>query len=63
MPKLKSHSGAAKRFSKRGNGQIKFKQASTRHLLTKKSTKRKRQLKSIGIVCLADKSKVIKLLN
>ena len=43
--KLKSHRGAAKRFRKRANG-IKFRRANRSHILTKKATKRKRQLRS-----------------
>ncbi len=42
--KIKSHSGAAKRFKKTGNG-FKHRQAHRSHILTKKSTKRKRQLR------------------
>ena len=45
MPKLKSKSGAAKRFKARGNGKFKRAQANLRHILTKKSTKRKRHLR------------------
>ncbi|HVE44875.1 MAG TPA: 50S ribosomal protein L35 [Gammaproteobacteria bacterium] len=45
MPKLKSNRGAAKRFRATKNG-FKCKSAKTRHILTKKSTKRKRQLRA-----------------
>jgi len=41
MPKMKSHSGAAKRFKKTGSGRFKSKQSHLRHILTKKSSKRK----------------------
>jgi len=44
MPKMKSHSGAAKRFSRNAAGGYKRKQSHLRHILTKKSSKRKRQL-------------------
>ena len=44
MPKLKTHSGAAKRFKKTGTGKIKRGHAFKRHILTSKGTKRKRQL-------------------
>ncbi len=44
MPKLKTHSGAAKRFSKTGTGKIKRGQTKTRHILTSKSPKIKRKL-------------------
>jgi large subunit ribosomal protein L35 len=46
MPKMKSNSGAAKRFRVTGKGQIKRGQSHRRHILTKKSTKRKRHLRS-----------------
>jgi large subunit ribosomal protein L35 len=45
MPKLKSHSGAAKRFKKTASGAIKRGSANRNHILTKKSTKRKRHLR------------------
>ena len=46
MPKIKTNRGAAKRFSKTGSGAIKRGQSHRRHILTKKSTKRKRQLRA-----------------
>jgi large subunit ribosomal protein L35 len=45
MPKMKSKRGAAKRFRVRGSGSIKRAGAYKRHILTKKSTKRKRQMR------------------
>ena len=45
MPKMKSKRGAAKRFKVRGSGSIKRAGAYKRHILTKKSTKRKRHLR------------------
>jgi large subunit ribosomal protein L35 len=45
MPKMKSKRGAAKRFTVRSGGSIKRSQAFMRHILTKKSTKRKRHLR------------------
>ncbi|MGM0588968.1 MAG: 50S ribosomal protein L35 [Bacteroidota bacterium] len=45
MPKMKSNSGAKKRFKKTGTGKIKRKKAYKSHILTKKSNKRKRQLR------------------
>ena len=45
MPKMKTKSGAKKRFRVRGSGSIKRAQAFKRHILTKKSTKSKRQLR------------------
>jgi large subunit ribosomal protein L35 len=44
MPKMKSNRGAAKRFRPKGNGGFKRGQSHLRHILTKKSSKRKRQL-------------------
>jgi large subunit ribosomal protein L35 len=50
MPKMKTKSGAKKRFRVRGSGSIKRSQAFKRHILTKKSTKNKRQLRgSTGV--------------
>lgn len=46
MPKLKTNRGAAKRFKKTGTGKIKAKRAFARHILTKKSAKRKRALRT-----------------
>ena len=45
MPKMKSNSGAAKRFSRTASGKFKRGQSHRSHILTKKSTKRKRQLR------------------
>ena len=45
MPKMKTKSGAAKRFRVRGSGSIKRYQAGKRHILTKRTTKNKRQLR------------------
>mgnify|MGYP006291642313 CR=1 FL=1 len=44
MPKMKSHSGAQKRFKKTGSGKYKRKKAGKRHILTKKKRRRKRKL-------------------
>ena len=61
MPKMKTNPGAKKRFSLTGTGKIKRKHAFKSHILTKKSTKRKRNLTYFGQVDKADK-KNIKLL-
>ncbi|MBC8208853.1 MAG: 50S ribosomal protein L35 [Desulfobulbaceae bacterium] len=50
MPKMKTNRGAAKRFKKTGTGKIKRSKAFTSHILTKKSTKRKRNLRQSGLV-------------
>ncbi len=44
MPKLKTHKGAQKRFRKTASGKIKRGKSHARHIMTKKSTKRKRNL-------------------
>ncbi|HNR42656.1 MAG TPA: 50S ribosomal protein L35 [Bacteroidales bacterium] len=61
MPKMKTNSGAKKRFTLTGTGKIKRKHAFKNHILTKKSTKRKRNLRYFGTVDKAD-MKNIKLL-
>ncbi len=53
MPKMKTNRGAAKRFTKTAGG-FKRNQAHRRHILTKKSTKRKRQLRSPNMLHAAD---------
>ena len=45
MPKMKTKSGAAKRFKVRGSGSVKRSMAGKRHILTKRTTKSKRQLR------------------
>ena len=50
MPKMKTKSGAKKRFRVRGSGSIKRSQAFKRHILTKKSTKNKRQLRGVAAI-------------
>jgi large subunit ribosomal protein L35 len=50
MPKMKTKSGAAKRFKVRGSGSVKRSQAFKRHILTKKTTKNKRQLRGTAAV-------------
>ena len=50
MPKIKTNRGAAKRFRKTGNGGFKRGQSHRRHILTKKSTKRKRHLRDDAVV-------------
>ena len=54
MPKMKTKSGAAKRFKVRAGGGIKRSQAFKRHILTKKTTKSKRQLRGMTDVHPAD---------
>ena len=58
MPKMKTKSGAKKRFRVRGSGSIKRSQAFKRHILTKKTTKSKRQLRGMTAVHDSDKAQV-----
>ncbi|WP_428243713.1 50S ribosomal protein L35 [Gynuella sp.] len=61
MPKMKSNSGAAKRFKRTANG-FKHKQSFRSHILTKKSTKRKRQLRGMQQVAAADQPLIERML-
>ncbi len=62
MPKLKTHSGAAKRFKKTGTGKIKRGHACKRHILTSKGTKRKRQLDTDVMLDKADVPKIKRMI-
>jgi large subunit ribosomal protein L35 len=62
MPKLKTHTGAAKRFSKTGSGKIKRHQTKMRHILTSKLPKTKRKLGKSLIVSDADHDKVARMI-
>lgn len=50
MPKMKTKKSAAKRYSLTGSGKVKYKKMNLRHILTKRSPKRKRQLRASGIM-------------
>ncbi len=63
MPKMKTNPGAKKRFKLTGTGKIKRKHAFKSHILTKKSTKRKRNLTYSGLVDKADENNIKRLLN
>jgi large subunit ribosomal protein L35 len=63
MPKVKTNSGAKKRFVLTGTGKIKRKQAFKRHILTKKTTKQKRRLTSFSLVDKRDERNVQLLLG
>ncbi|OKY74407.1 MAG: 50S ribosomal protein L35 [Desulfobulbaceae bacterium DB1] len=54
MPKMKTNRGAAKRFKMSGSGKVIRSKAYTSHILTKKSTKRKRNLRKAGVVDASD---------
>ncbi len=58
MPKLKTHSGAAKRFKKTGTGKVKRGHAFIRHILTSKTTKKKRKLDQSAVLDKADERKI-----
>lgn len=58
MPKLKTNRGAAKRFKISGKGRIKRTQANRRHILTKKTTKRKRHLRGTAAVATGDQKAI-----
>lgn len=62
MPKMKSHRGAAKRFKVTGSGKIKRKKAFKSHILTKKNSKTKRQLRQDTLVHKSDVSRVNRLI-
>ena len=62
MPKMKTKSGAKKRFKVSGSGRIKRGAAFRRHILTKKSTKRKRQLRGVNSVHGSDSQSVHNML-
>ncbi|MFI3266069.1 MAG: 50S ribosomal protein L35 [Rikenellaceae bacterium] len=62
MPKMKSNSGAKKRFTLTGSGKIKRKHAFKSHILTKKTTKQKRNLTYSGLVSEVDSANVKLLL-
>lgn len=62
MPKLKTNRGAAKRFKRTATGKFKRSQSHLRHILTKKSTKRKRNLRAASLVHPADHAAIKQLL-
>ncbi len=63
MPKVKTNSSAKKRFKVTGTGEITFQKAFKRHILTKKSTKRKRAMRQRGVVQSPNKDFVMRLLG
>ena len=63
MPKMKSNSGSKKRFTLTGTGKIKRKHAFKSHILTKKTTKQKRNLTHMGLVDKTDLKNVKILLG
>jgi large subunit ribosomal protein L35 len=63
MPKMKTMSGAKKRFSLTGTGKVKRKHAFKSHILTKKTTKAKRALSKAGLVDSTDMPRVKAMLT
>lgn len=61
MPKIKTNRSAAKRFKKTGRGKIKRNRPFKGHILTKKTSKRKRQLRKSALVHSTDVKRVKKL--
>lgn len=62
MPKMKTRKSAAKRYTVTGSGKVRYKKQGLRHILTKKSAKRKRNLRHSGILSDVEAKKVKTLL-
>lgn len=62
MPKIKTHRGAAKRFSLTGSGRVKRSKAYASHILTSKTTKRKRNLRKSAILDKSDEREIKRLI-
>lgn len=62
MAKMKTHRGAAKRFKRTGSGKFMLNRANRRHLLAKKSSDRKRRLRSAVVVDKTDHDRVKRML-
>ena len=62
MPKMKTHKGAKKRFSVTGTGKVRRLKAFKSHILTKKTSKRKRRLRQEGVIATRGEEKNIKRL-
>jgi large subunit ribosomal protein L35 len=62
MPKMKTHRGAAKRFKRTGSGKISRMKSGKRHILTKKSMKRKRHLRKETLIAGADQKRMEQML-
>jgi len=63
MPKMKSHSGASKRFKKTGSGKLRRNKANRNHMLEKKSSKRKARFLGDADVAKADAPNIEKMLG
>jgi large subunit ribosomal protein L35 len=62
MPKMKTNRAAAKRLKRTGTGKLRRRRANKSHILTKKSTKRKRRLRQATLVSRADEGRMNRLL-
>jgi large subunit ribosomal protein L35 len=62
MPKIKTNRAAAKRFKKTGTGKIVYRKSCGSHILTKKTTKRKRSLRQPHIIAKSDRKEIRRLL-
>ncbi|MEM7370677.1 MAG: 50S ribosomal protein L35 [Bacteroidota bacterium] len=63
MPKMKTRSGAAKRFKKTASGKLKRKHAFKNHILTKKSKKRKLKLRHMSVVDKSDEERMKRMIS
>jgi large subunit ribosomal protein L35 len=63
MPKVKTHSGAKKRFKLTARGKVRGRHAFTSHILEKKAPKRKRALNAPAALCTSDSARVRQLLR
>ncbi|MCL4141809.1 UNVERIFIED_CONTAM: hypothetical protein GTU68_041277 [Idotea baltica] len=63
MPKMKTNSGASKRFKRTASGKLKRKHAFKNHILTKKSKKRKLRLRHFSVVHKADEKRIDQLVG
>lgn len=62
MPKIKTRKSAAKRYSLTGGGKVKYKKQGLRHILTKKSRKRKRKLRQGAVLSPAEQRRARQLI-
>jgi large subunit ribosomal protein L35 len=62
MPKMKTHRGAAKRFKKTGTGKLVRMRSNKQHILTKKSSKRRRRLRQPALVAKSDEKHLKQML-
>jgi len=62
MPKMKTRKSAAKRYKLTGNGKVRYKKQGLRHILTKKKSKRKRNLRNAAILSDVETKRIKQLL-